>query len=196
MIEIEKKFILTETQEKKLLEGAKFLGEKKFTDTYYDDAGFSLTTKDVWLRAREGRFELKVPMNTAIEERVIDRYRELETDKEIATQLKLPEDRTLADTLRAAGYAPFCTIATTRKKYKKDSYNIDLDATDFGYHVAEIEYMVNEESEIEAATQKIVEYGKAHGLSGDDIIRGKVAEYLRRNDPAHFQTLIDAKVIK
>ena len=63
MIEVEKKFILTTEQEKSLIEGADFLGEKKFTDIYYDDEDFSLTKKDLWLRNREGRFELKIPKN-------------------------------------------------------------------------------------------------------------------------------------
>jgi adenylate cyclase class IV len=196
MIEIEKKFILTEEQKKRLLEGAEFLGEKKFTDTYYDDAQYSLTTRDVWLRVRDGKFELKVPMNMAIEERVIDRYQELEADSEIAVYLGLPKDRVLMDVLRKNGYAPFSTIVTTRKKYKKDGYHIDLDATDFGYHIAEIEYMVNERSEIEKATRRILDYGKAYGLSGNGVIRGKVAEYLRKNSPVHFQALVEAKVIK
>jgi adenylate cyclase class IV len=195
-IEVEKKFSLTDEQEMKLLEGAEFLGEKKFTDTYYDDDRYSLTTKDTWLRSREGRFELKVPLNVAIEERVTDRYRELETDEEIAGYLNLPEHEALADALREIGYNPFATIVTTRRKYKKDGYGIDLDIADFGYNIAEIEYMTDEESKIQDATQKLVEYATAHGLSESSVILGKVVEYLRRNDPVHFQALIEAKVIR
>lgn len=195
-IEVEKKFALSEEQEKKLLDGAEFLGEKKFTDVYYDDARHSLTTKDIWLRDREGRFELKAPMNTAIEERVADRYKELETDREIAAYLKLPEQKALADALREAGYDPFATIVTVRKKYKKDGYNIDLDTADFGYGIAEIEHMTGDDASIQEVTKKLVEYAAAHGLSEGDVIYGKVVEYLKRTAPAHFQALIDAKVIK
>jgi adenylate cyclase class IV len=193
--EVEKKFVLTKEQEEKLLQGAEFLGEKKFADTYYDDAAWSLTTKDIWLRDREGRFELKVPMNVAIEERVTDRYQELETDKEIAKFLQLPENTPLADALKEKGYAPFVMIATSRRKYKKDGYGIDLDEADFGYSVAEIEYMAEDGSKMQEATDKLIAYAASQGIANDDVVRGKVAEYLRRNDPTHFQALIDAEVI-
>ncbi len=193
---MEKKFVLTDEQEAKLLEGAEFLCETEFTDTYYDDSRHSLTTGDVWLRSRDGRFELKIPMNVAIEERATDRYRELETDEEIAAYLKLPEYKAFADALQQMEYAPFATITTKRRKYKKDGYGIDLDATDFGYNVAEIEHMTDDESKIHDATQKLVEYAAAYGLSESNVTPGKVVEYLRRNNPVHFQTLIEAKVIK
>ena len=62
MIEIEKKFILTPEQEQALIKGADFIEEKEFTDIYYDDKILSLTTKDIWLRERAGKFELKVPL--------------------------------------------------------------------------------------------------------------------------------------
>lgn len=195
-IEVEKKFNLTDEQERKLLDGAEFLGGKEFTDTYYDDGQYSLTTKDIWLRSRDGRFELKVPMNVAIEERVTDRYRELEVDQEIAAHLKLPGHKTLADELQEAGYWSFVTITTSRKKYKKDGYSIDVDATDFGYNIVEIEFMTDEESKIKEVTRQIMEYATGHGLLGDNVVYGKVVEYLRRNNPAHFQALLAAKVIK
>ncbi len=195
MFEVEKKFILTDDQQERLTEGAEFLGEKSFTDIYYDDAGYSLTTNDLWLRERDGNFELKVPMNLAIEERVSDQYRELETEREIAEQLNLSLGKPLAGSLQEKGYVPFITVTTTRKKYKKDGYGIDLDAVDYGYNIAEIEYMTDDESKVGEVSQKIVEYARSYGLS-EGFVRGKVAEYLRRNNPPHFQALIDAKVIK
>ena len=172
------------------------MGEKKLIDVYYDDSQYSLTRKDIWLRSRDGRFELKAPMNVPIEERVADRYRELETDREILAYLKLPENKTLGDALRDGGYGPFATIAATRKKYRKDGYNIDLDTADFGYQVAEIEYMTDEASSMDGVTRKIMEYAGSHGLSSGDVIYGKVVEFLKRNNPAHFQALRDAKVIQ
>ena len=195
MIEIEKKFILNDEQEKKLLKGAEFLGEKRFTDTYYDDSRYSLTTRDLWLRGREGKFELKVPMNVSIDRRITDQYQELETDYEIASYLKLSTDGALADALTASSYRPFASITTTRRKYRRDGYNIDLDAADFGYNIVEIEHMTDNESHIKETTQKLVEYARTYGLLGG-IVHGKVVEYLKRNNPAHFQALIDAKVIR
>jgi len=194
-IEVEKKFILTGEQERRLLDGAEFLGEKKLTDVYYDDDRYSLTRKDIWLRSRNGKFELKAPMNVPIEERVTDRYQELETDHEILAYLKLPENKALADALRESGYGPFATITATRKKYRKDGYHIDLDAADFGYHLAEIEYMTDEASAVDEATRKIMDYAGSHGLVGDGVVYGKVVEFLRRNNPAHFYALREAGVI-
>lgn len=196
MIEVEKKFILTDEQQEKLTEGADFLGEKLFTDTYFDDSIYSLTTKDLWLRERSERFELKVTMNVSIEERVSDQYRELETESEIAQQLNLSADIPLVHALKDKGYVPFITVTTTRKKYKKDGFSIDLDTMDFGYNIVEIEYMTDDESKIIEATDKIIECAKSYGITSNGFVRGKVAEYLRRNNPAHFQALIDAKVVK
>lgn len=195
MIEVEKKFILTNEQQEQLIKNAEFVGKKTFTDTYFDDVNYSLTINDLWLRERDGKFELKVPMNVSIEERVSDQYRELEMDEEIVKQLNLSKDKPLTRALVEKGYIPFITVTTTRKKYKKDGYGIDLDTMDFGYNIAEIEYMTEDESKIKEATEKIIEYARSYGLS-EGVVRGKVAEYLRRNKYEHFQALIDAKVIK
>ena len=196
MIEVEKKFILTTEQEKSLIEGADFLGEKKFTDIYYDDEDFSLTKKDLWLRNREGRFELKIPMNESIEKRISDQYRELESDEEILKYFNAEGTLSVEDFLAKKKYKPFCILKTVRKKYKKEEFNIDLDSTDFGYTLAEIEHMITDQSKIEETIDAIIEFAKRHNIISTEYIRGKVTEYLRRNNPTHFQALIDAKVIK
>ncbi len=193
MIEVEKKFILSAGDEQKLVTNAQFVGEKVFTDTYYDTSTWTLTAKDHWLRSRDGRYELKVPLNDLGAERLSDQYEELETDQEIATYLKLPLDIPLSQALMTSGYAPFCTLTTTRRKYKKDGFVIDIDRVDFGYDIAEIEYMVKDISEVRDATEKIITYGEQLGLK-IGAVRGKVGEYLKRNSPEHFQVLVDAKV--
>ncbi len=194
MIEVEKNFILTEKQEKRLTDGAEFLGEKKIVDVYYDDLHYSLGIKDTWLRNRNGKFELKIPMNVIMEKRISDQYRELETDQEIAAYLKLTGGKSLPDVLRENGYAPFVTLVTTRRKYKKGGYGIDLDSVDFGYCIAEIELIIDDETKTQETTSKIIGYAKMHGIEGDTV-RGKVAEYLRRNRREHFQVLLNAGVI-
>lgn len=196
MIEVEKKFILTKKQEKRLTEEAKFLGEKKFTDTYYDDLDFSLTIRDIWFRDRDRKFELKLPMNFSIEERISDQYEELENDKDILKYFNADINKTLNDFLTEKEYKPFCKITTIRKKYKKEGFNIDLDSTDFGYTNAEIEYMTDDVSKMEEITKSIIEFAKRHNMVSHGNIWGKVIEYVRRNNPKHFQALIDAKVIK
>ena len=42
MIEVEKKFILSEEEVEKLVKGSKFVGEVKLDDVYYDTSGFAL----------------------------------------------------------------------------------------------------------------------------------------------------------
>lgn len=194
MFEVEKGFILTPKQEKSLIEGAEFLGEKKITDTYYDDENYSLTGNDIWFRKRNGNFELKIPMNVSIEERVSDQYKEIENEQDILNYFK-SNKKTMAELLQEKEFKPFCTIITTRKKYKKDGFNIDFDETDFGYNCMEIEHMVEDESKMKESTESIIEFAKNHGITEGDRW-GKVVEFIKRSNPAHFQALLDAKIIK
>lgn len=184
MIEIEKKFRITKEQEEALVYGAEFFGEKKFTDTYFDTSDWSLTLADKWLRLRDDQYELKMPLNKLGAERVSDRYHEYETEQEIRDILQLPEAETFAESLVLAGITPFCTITTTRKKYKKDGFGIDVDSMDFGYEICELEKMIADEKDISSAENEIIEYAKAQGFSIGRV-RGKVLEYLFRNNPAH-----------
>jgi predicted adenylyl cyclase CyaB len=193
MIEVEKKFSLKEGNEEKLIANAEFLGEKEMTDVYYDDFQYSLAKKDTWLRLRDGRFELKVSMHEVGEKPVTHQYREIEDDALVATHLKLDPTIPLVDALHEAGYVPFCRLVTTRRKYKKDGFSIDIDSVDFGYQAAEVELMVEDASQMNDASDRIVAYARSLGLTGGKT-NGKVKEYLRRNDQIHFQMLVDAGV--
>ena len=194
MIEVEKKFILTPEQEKSLINEAEFLGEKQFTDIYYDDVEFSLTTKDIWLRERGGRFELKLPMNESLENRVSDQYQELDVEDDILAHFGV-QGVSVKDFLIERGYGSFCEITTIRKKYRKEGFGIDLDIMDFGYSIGEIEYMTDDESKIKEATQSIIQFAQKHNIDTNAVVRGKVAEFLRIKNPTHFQALINAKII-
>ena len=130
MIEVEKKFILNEQNLKRIIKGTQFINEKIFTDIYYDTKKFYLTSNDKWLRSRDGKFELKMPLNKK-GERLVDQYDELEDEQKIREALNLPSNGNIADDLKKAKYSPFCTCKTTRKKYKKESFTIDLDIVDF-----------------------------------------------------------------
>ena len=195
MIEVEKKFILTKEQEKKLIEGAEFLGEKQFTDVYYDDADFSLTTKDIWLRERSGKFELKLPMNESPENRVSDQYRELDVEDDILAHFGA-RGISVKDFLTQKGYMPFCEITTTRRKYKKEGFSIDLDSMDFGYTIAEIECMVESEENLKDVSDSIITFAEKYHVASAGVKYGKVVEYLKRNNPKHFQAIVDAKLLK
>jgi adenylate cyclase class IV len=197
MIEVEKKFILNEQDEERLTNDAQFLNKRVFTDIYYDTENHYLTSKDRWLRSREGRFELKLPLHEGAD-RLADQYDELENEQEIREALDMPSNRNLADDLAKAGYLPFCTCKTSRRKYKKGPFSIDLDIVDFQnftYSIGEIELMVNEKSEIEGAINKIIAFAKEKDLTIAPV-RGKVIEYLQRAKQNHYQTLVRAGVVK
>ena len=197
MIEVEKKFILNEQDKERLTKNAEFLNERVFTDIYYDTEFFSLTSYDKWLRSREGRFELKLPLHEGAD-RLADQYDELEDEQKIREALNLPLNGSFADDLTKAGYVPFCICKTTRRKYKKGLFIIDLDIVDFQdftYNIGEIELMVNEKSEIESAVEKIIDFAKMQNLTIAPV-RGKVIEYLRRARPSHYQVLVQSGVVK
>ncbi len=97
-----------------------------------------------------------------------------------------------------AGYLPFCTCQTERRKYKKGQFIIDLDLVifqDFTYNISEIELMVNEKSEIESAIEKIIDFAKEQNLTITPV-RGKVIEYLKQAKPNHYQILVEKGVVK
>jgi thiamine-triphosphatase len=191
MIEVEKKFDLTIEQEQKLLDHASFINEKTFTDTYFDTHDYLLSKKDIWLRKRDEKFELKVPLNDPKKQRISDQYQEIENDSEIADFLKIPTDKNLEEVLVKNQITPFCTITTIRRKYKKDKFIIDIDNIDFGLRICEIELMVNDVSEIEKAQEEIIKFAQNFGLSMNRT-RGKVLEYLKIHNPEHLRIVEEA----
>lgn len=198
MIEVEKKFILNKEDERRLIKGAEFLNEKVFEDIYYDTSDFVLTCKDKWLRSREGKFELKVPIFDEKTKRVTDQYHELENEQEIKVALSLNDGKGLADNLIENNYLPFCTFKTKRRTYKKENFTIDIDFVDFGgfvYEIAEIELKVKDESEIKNARNQIIEFAKKNRLAVKTI-HGKIIEYLKQTKQIHYQALVNAGVIK
>lgn len=198
MIEIEKKFNLNESDLKKLTDGAVFIKEVVIKDIYYDNSQFDLTTKDIWLRARDGKFELKVGMSAAAE-RLADHYDEIEDEDKIREMLNLTKTGNFSHALAEANLKQFCVCVTTRKKYKNGSFAIDIDIADFEnftFGLAEVELLVEDESQIEKATKQIIDFAKSKGITQKSPSRGKIAEYLRHTRPKHFRTLVEAKVVE
>lgn len=197
MIEVEKKFQLSESDVAKLIDGAVFDSRRSFTDVYFDSPDYALTTRDIWLRSRDGYFQLKIPLHHSAE-RMADQYDELGEEDEIRAALKLPAGTDLESDIAAAGYAPFCTCMTTRRKYKRGSFTIDYDevkADDFSYNLGEIELLVDEKSKIQRAIDDILALASTMGLKTAPV-RGKVIEYLKRKNPGHYRKLVDTGVVK
>jgi len=197
MIEVEQKFILNEEAKARLTGEAKFINEKVFTDIYYDTADYSLTTRDVWLRQRGGKWELKTPIKIDIN-RLTNQYQEIEEEGEIRKFLLLPKVNSLEEDLVANKYLIFCRCTTRRKKYELTPFIIDLDEVDYGdfqYNLGEIELMVENKEEMALASEKILALAKENGLETLPV-RGKVIEYLKQKRPEHYETLIRVGVVK
>lgn len=61
VLEIERKFICTPELLNSLSSMSSHVESISFIDTYFDDAQYTFTTKDMWLRRRNDKFELKWP---------------------------------------------------------------------------------------------------------------------------------------
>lgn len=193
MIEIEKKFLIDADNLKKIIKSAKIISQQKLVDIYYDTADFKLTTKDWWLRNRNGKFELKVSIVGS--KSSVDRYHEIETEEEICQHLKITLINSLSETLEQNNIFQFAEIVSEREKYKKGDFTMDCDITDFDYSICEIELMVKDESQIVQALEKIEKFRKENNLSSNPV-RGKLVEYIYRNRPKHYQALREAGVIR
>ena len=127
-----------------------------------------------------------------------DQYRELTDENEIKKYLQISQEKTFEDALKRKGYVPFSTFTSVRRKYRKESFIIDLDFVDFGdfiYTIGEIELMIKDQDDMKAALDKIMDFARKHDLKITHV-RGKLMEYLKRKRPEHHKALIKANVAK
>lgn len=185
MIEVEKNFDLKPGDRERLIKGAKLIAKKTFTDIYYDAEDFRLTTKDYWLRQREGRWELKVPLGGTIQKKDTDQYRELEDEEEIKKAIGANWDL----------LKPFAKIVTTRESWQKGEFHLDFDQMDFGYTTFEAEIMVRDEKDIPVAEEKIMAFAREYGIASTPGA-GKVIVYIERNSFSHYRALLKAGVVR
>lgn len=198
MIEVEKKFEIEKSKLEKLLEGANFVGEKSITDSYYDNSSYSLTLNNIWLRKRDGKFQLKLPTKEEAENptSLFEKFHELETDEEIAKHFgwKLT-DSSLEELLLSHEYKPFTEFISNRRKYRKGDFIIDIDSTNFGYNIMEVELLVDDGSMLQEAQDRIKEFADTFSLE-IKYIRGKLIELLYRKNREHFNALVKAGIVK
>ncbi|ESO04805.1 hypothetical protein HELRODRAFT_79038 [Helobdella robusta] len=207
MIEIEKKFVVNDEILNKMLSlGAKLIKRESFTDVYYDTECHCLTTKNFWLRQRDEVWQLKSPTgHRTFEEGLFNSsYKETEKEDEIVNLIepvlnqKYSQNQKcgLAEFLKLCNCQPFCKMTTHRQSYKlQDKFKIDLDVTDSGYAVGEIEMMINSETDIAEATNKIEDLSKKLELPITQAVSGKVSSFLKSNDPEHYKKLFNLKII-
>lgn len=203
MIEVERKFLYPTEGTEHLLLGTTPLKSKTNSDRYFDTRDFKLTAREWWLRERNGRFELKIAKKQKHDGSPSDVFDELETDDEIYTALELIQTPLgLSTDLSNAGFFPFAHLTTSRNSYTIGEFQIDIDTTQsetndsplvessapFVHTIVEIEIMVEDESDIAAAQQKIDDFARARGLSLEKI-DGKLLAYIRKNNPIQFEIL-------
>lgn len=159
-VEVERKFKVTADTKIKLVEiGAELHKEKVFLDKYYDNPDYSLTLKDCWLRQRNESWELKVVNGQFT--KLASQYQEITETNEIADFLvnhfhRLDLKGLAVDlVIKKLDLQPFVEYTTTRQTYFLPECIIDLDLTDFGYQVGEIEVMATDKSQIPRALETI-----------------------------------------
>lgn len=184
MIEVEKKFRPTDSQLKTMLEEAEFLGEKILEDFYYDYPDYRLFKNYVYFRNRNGIFELKIG-----DDEIAGISDEIENEQDIKLYFKTTK---LLPDFIAENLIQTIHYKTTRKKYKKEGFNIDIDELDFGYKCIEIELLVSDKSEVPEAKKKIVEFAKRYNFEVKDI-PAKRREYFRSVKPELYKELYKDK---
>ncbi len=180
-IEVEQNFQPTEEQMSKLLDGAEFLGDKIINDKYFDLPDYSLHKNGVYLRNRNGDFELKIKKNIG-DMKVKEEIENIDEIKKYFNTNKNLEDFTREDMVI------FYEYVNNRKKYKKEDFTIDIDNLDFGYKMVEIELLVSDESKIKEATEKIRNFVSSYGISFDKV-QTKREAYLKKFKPEVFGEL-------
>ncbi|KAL8590538.1 hypothetical protein ACOMHN_010974 [Nucella lapillus] len=165
-IEVERKFsIAADTEDKLKSLGAKLHKEKIFTDVYYDNDDYSLILSDCWLRLRNTTWEAKIAVKSLQQHALFTpatQYREITGERDISNwlvdQLKLDSwlrGDPVELLVQAAGLTPFAKFTTTRRSYNLPSCVVDLDLTDHGFCVGEIEVMAASPEEVPQALQTI-----------------------------------------
>ncbi len=196
-IEVERRIRLEPYQIQQIAKKAVSVKETQIQDSYYDTYNYRYTTQDLWLRKRNGCFELKVGIKK--ENKTINRYKEITDEDLILKYLKLDVGVDLKTALANKNVSTFCSFLTIRKTYRLDEITVDIDDADFGdlrYCVAEIEMVVSHLSKIQDAEQKIEHFIKEFNIDISTPIPAKLIYYLYCKRPEHYQALIQNKIIK
>ncbi len=200
MIEIEKDFVMNATTEQRIALHADSVQELELHDMYFDTKDFDWSLQNIWLRSRNGVFELKTPVRCN-QKHLTDQFHETTDQSMIRTVLNLPPSgNALLEDIQAAGFYVFCDCTTHRKKYRVGDFSIDVDdttyvGTDFRYTTAEIELMIESEGGISQAEQRIFTFAQEYGFE-PSTVRGKVGDYVHVIYPEHYQALAKAGIFK
>lgn len=181
MIEVERQFQITLEQAGRLLRNAHGVITTQLNETYFDTPDFSFLKQDIWLRKRNERFELKArkAANQALAQ--LEIYTELSKEQEILEFLSIPTQGSLHGYV-SRELVPIIVMKTERKSFDLPPFHIDIDFTDFGYIVCEIELHEELGTSVQSE-KKIVELAQKLGLSLVPA-QNKAKEYVVQHYPS------------
>lgn len=190
MLEIEQQFPFSIDQIATIQAIFSLSTTKTLNEIYFDTADFSLLKNDTWLRQRNDAFELKhrKPKNRGQQ---LEIYDELSGEKQIKQFLGVPEEQTL-EVWITNNLQPIIAMVTTRHTFKDAPFTIDIDLTDFGYSVCEIEY-AGDKSQAEAQTE-ILKLAQKLGLD-DRPVRNKAKAFVANAYPELTNELLLSGVL-
>ena len=203
--------------------------EVRFMDWYFDRADLVLCTQDHWLRYRhlskspdEGHWQLKKGCKVTGGVTV---YEELEGGDAInmvkslmdSNDMKKTIDKidnssswneykipNLPDDISSYKLKPFARIETRRSTWKKSMIEnnnivVDIDGTDFGYMVGEVEIVVNRDEDVEEAQKSVNQFIRdiTNAATDDDCppALGKLETYLIQNRPDVYDACTSSGVM-
>jgi thiamine-triphosphatase len=198
-----------------------------FVDWYFDTEKNDLTLQDCWLRFREkagkkGKWELKRGRGQNTSSTV---YEEIEGQEAVSVALSMLPDNAFAETNgqidlfegfevpqftgfeKAFPLYPFCRLETWRSSWKVNpeaSNNVylglavDLDETNIGHSVGEVEMVVDDDSRVLDAkhrVQDLVAKLTEGEQSRDGPAVGKLEHFLTTRRPQHYAACVKSGVI-
>lgn len=187
-----------------------------------------LTTRDNWLRfreyvlndRREGVWQLK--LGRMLPDDATTVYEEISGAEAISTavgilrQEGVLEPETFAGSIenedetsslpKGYGLVPFAAFETTRCGWSPisgrgspyEGLTVDIDGTDFGYTVGEVEAVVEREKDVPCAKERIEMLLNEIVGAGDSAVPalGKLETYLIKRSPEHYSACIEAGSMK
>jgi hypothetical protein len=223
VLEVETKFAVLdgdEIEEKLLNLGMIKENDKTMVDWYFDlpAPNWILTPQDCWLRFREtpkgSSWQLKRGRNHEGGATVYEEFEGMDAI-EIALSIlpkyndsiDLPITESDCDSYQVPKFpdpsnlVPFARIETRRSSWEPKDKNspytgliVDLDGTDFGYTVGEVETVVNSEEDVEAARQRVSQFvnflAPDSAVTGDSPAIGKLEYYMVLNRQDQYEACV------
>lgn len=187
MIEVERKFRVSQETKSMLEQLSLSRNFVEFEDCYLSE---ELALEDMWLRQRNGIWELKVPVTSDRNRRLgATVYREL-VGPAVWHELSRVK-------VEAHGLLPYATIRTERTQlkclWKTQEVEVVLDVCTsedgFRYSVGELELLVNRDSEVEGAANTLDQFAKSLNLQAQSDTDGKLLAYLKEKNEALYHAI-------